>query len=541
MVILVTEFGRARFCRFIAMLGVVGIASCGGDAGAGGYADTDAPNETDGQTTLARGISIEEIELNQGTRIPIGFAGDWVDGPDRLGFVIASRDSLLRVHYSVDDDWEPREIEARLTLMSADETKTVATQVAMVEHSSEPDTLDGTFWFELRDELGQTEAGTEYQVELWETVAGAGAELDEGVAVNPSDGPEPIGFEQVAMQIKVVLVPIEYDGQVPELSDEIQRQLVDNLYEQNPVTEVVWDVHSPVVFDDNLSSLASLLPVMSQLRTAEAVAPNVYYHALVDVNGSGVNMVAGIANLANSSMGDSDRRVAATVYYKHYDPGDEETGEEPQTFPPTGSSRTWVHELGHNQGLSHVYCPGGNSAGDDPSYPYEDGKIGVHGFGIRDFHMYTPSASHDYMSYCGNSWVSDWTWNRTFLRIQTLTSWDYAGPPAGEPETTQILVGMLFADGSEDWWVYDAAAPSAPGGSQALEYWRDGELVATQYAEVSMLSDEQTVVVTAPLPAQGLELDAITRVDEHGVRRELELERVHVGRDFAQAASVHAK
>ena len=423
-VILVTNPRSARFCRFVATLAVVASTGCG-DPGADGAVGDDAPNfETGGETTLARGISIEEIELNQGTRIPIGSAGDWIDGPDRLGFVIASRDSLLRVHYSVVADWEPRDIEARLTLVAPDKTTTVATQVATVEHSSQPEALDGTFWFELRNELGQTEAGTEYRVELWETVPGAGGQFAEGVAVNPSEGPEPIGFEAVAMQIKVVLVPIEYEGTLPDLSDAVQRQLVDNLYEQNPVTEVVWDVHPPVVYDDNLSSLASLLPVMSQLRSAEAVEPNVYYHAFVDVGAQSLGGVFGISDSASDEQADAASRVSATVLW---------------SVKPATAADTFTHETGHAQGLAHVECPDTNAAEPDVGYPHPDGRIGAWGFGVRRKLVYDPAEAFDYMSYCSPTWVSDWTWNKTYARIRTLTAWDSEGTTSPRPTGTLLI------------------------------------------------------------------------------------------------------
>jgi hypothetical protein len=224
------------------------------------------------------------------------------------------------------------------------------------------------------------------------------------------------------------------------------------------------------------------------------------------------------------------------VFFKHVNEAEEE-GEEDVIYPPTGTSRTIVHEIGHNQGLSHVYCPGGDAAGPDPAYPHEDGKIGVYGFGIRNFHMYTPTASHDYMTYCGNSWVSDWTWNKTYERIRTLTSWDEAAPPAPSP-THPVLVGMLFADGHESWWVYDAPLPATRSSTQALEYWRDGELLARELAEVTMLSDGETLMLTAPLPDAGLELDAIVRVDHQARRSEVGLDRIVVGQAFAEANRV---
>ena len=37
------------------------------------------------------------------------------------------------------------------------------------------------------------------------------------------------------------------------------------------------------------------------------------------------------------------------------------------------------------------------------------------------------------MSYCEPSWVSDWTWDKTFVRIETLSSWDAEEEPLPAP------------------------------------------------------------------------------------------------------------
>ncbi|PRQ04065.1 hypothetical protein ENSA5_11130 [Enhygromyxa salina] len=521
----------------------------------GGSVDTGEPVPEPELGGPARGISIVAVEANQGTAIQLTEGGTWIEPDERNAYLIRDRDTLIRFQHVIDDPsaWIARDLTGFLHVYPADGGEEIIRERKLfVTGDSDARDIASNFYFSLL--ASEARPGSRFWLELRESDDSIDvSSLSEGLTTVPAE-PAPIGFENTPLEFKVMIVPVDYQWvdppRYPDITEEDVQLFHDALLQQNPVQTIDIQIREqPLVWDNQLTNLGALLGPTRALKIDDGAPANVYYHALVDVGSSGVNMVAGIANIADSSMNDSDRRVAATVYFKHYDPGDEETGEEPQTFPPTGSARTWVHELGHNQGLSHVFCPGGNSAGDDPSYPYMDGKIGVHGFGIRDFHMYTPGAAHDYMSYCGNSWVSDWTWNKTYSRISTLTSWDYGAPPAPGPETSQILVGMLFADGTEDWWVYDAVAPSARSSSQALEYWRDGELVGMEYAEVSMLSDEQTMVVTAPLAVDGLELDAVTplsrlsrisRIDQRGVRREIELERVMVGRDFARAASVRA-
>jgi hypothetical protein len=485
------------------LFGALAIAACAADSGAAALDEDDqnsggdTSDESSGEVTLARGISIDEVEINQGTRIPIGYGGDWLDGAERLGYLISSRDSLMRIHYSVDEDWEPRDIEARLTLGFPDGTTQTFTQPKWVEQSSQPYSLDGTFWFGLVADEGQTVAGTTYQLELWETAPGAGAQFEEGLHTNPADSPQLIGFESIQMQIKTLLVPIEYNGTIPDLTEEIQQQVVNNLYEQNPTTEILWEVHEPVPYNSNLTDLGNLLPVMSQLRAAEGADPNIYYHALVDVGSMSVGGVLGISNLASDNKADSASRVSATVLW---------------SADPSIGADTFTHETGHAQGLSHVECPNGNAAGPDPAYPHENGRIGNWGFGIRRFLMYDPDDAFDYMSYCGPSWVSDWTWNKTYHRIKTLTSWDLeSNAGTAEPPKT-LLIGAIYKDGRREWWTVPGDInPEEISGQDRFQFEVDGEVVEG-WGELDVLSDGETQWVKVVLPAEPARLGAITHI-----------------------------
>ncbi|PRP95108.1 hypothetical protein ENSA7_74220 [Enhygromyxa salina] len=523
-------------------------AGCGDETVSATTDDTETGDETGPSTEPpapelggpAMGISIVGVEANQGTAIALTDGANYLGPDQRNAYLVRDRDTLVRFQHVIEDPtaWIDRDLTGFLHVYPADGGEEIISQRKLfVTADSDPRNLDTNFYFSLLAK--DAKPGAEFWLELRESdkaidVSG----LSEGVSAAPAE-PEPFGFETTPLELELVIVPVDYQWpdppRYPDITAEDLQLFHDLLLQQNPVQTINISIRDePLVWDERITNLGSLLGPTRALKINDGAAANVYYHALVDVGGSGVNMVAGIANLAGPGMNDSDRRVAATVYYKHHDPGDPEMGEDPQTFAPTNSARTWVHEVGHNQGLSHVYCPGADSAGPDPSYPHADGKIGVYGFGIRDFHMYTPTAAHDYMSYCGNAWVSDWTWNKTYDRIQTLTSWNGgAAEPPGE--TGQILVGMLFADGSEDWWVYDAAVPAQRSGEQSVEFWDHGQLVATEIADVELLSDAQTVVVTVPLVAvEWSDVDVITRVDHHGARRELELGRVQVARDFAR-------
>lgn len=490
--------------------------------------EAEAEGDGDGDVDLqpARGIQILEVEANQGTAVLIGKDGEWVGAEGRNAYMIRDRDTLIRVQHTVDANWVPREIRGVLHVRDADGNELLPrARQLFVEGPSDPKNLNTNFYFSIVAEEAQP--GVSYWVELLEVddsvdVSG----LAEGINVTPP-GYELVGYEQTPLEMKVVMVPIEYTYIDPPTivePTEADIQLVhDDLLQTNPLQTVDLVIHEPYTYTNHITNLGQLLSPMRALRSNEGAAPNVYYHAIVDVNGPSVNMVAGIASLTGNTQSDGQNRVAATVWYKQAD-----------DVPPSGSSGTIVHEVGHNQGLSHVYCPqaASEAAGPDPNYPHEGGKIGVYGFGIRNFRLYTPTAAHDYMTYCGNAWVSDWTWNKTYARIKTLTSWDYEGaaPGSGVGPTQPLLVGTLFPDGSEDWWVLMGPAPDPEqlGSQQRIAIFSGGGIVDEVHSQVSMLSDDATQVVIAPLDVPIADVEGITRIDWQGQSHPVGLESIQI-------------
>jgi hypothetical protein len=508
-----------------------GTGDASGDSEGDGDGDAD-PGPLEDRP--ARGISITQVEANQGTAVFVAEDGEWVAGADRLAPLVRDRNTLLRLHYTVDSAWIPREIEARLLLEFPDGTRKTLIQRRMVEADSAPNSLSASFYFGLAREAGEVSPDMTFKVELHEVADGAGEGLPEGVWQSP---PEPalLGIQPEPMELKIVFVPFHHKyGDIDRLadtSDANMKIIVDALYEQNAVSELIWEVHEPFLWEYEMTSLGAVLGPVAAMRDNEMAFPNVYYHALFPTAGGGIAGVAGVASVPGDGKGEGGQRVSVTALGPNV----------------VGAAGVVVHEVGHNEGMAHVYCPFAQSASPDPTYPYAEGRIGQWGFGIESFKLYSPENTFDYMSYCGPSWLSTWSWKKTFSRIRTLTSWDYedAGSggfdlaigPTGYAEH-DLLIGSINADGTEFWWTSHGTLPSDadPYGddyAHHVELRHGGQLVAALPSVVRYTNDYSSAWLISELPAELAQLDGvdeIVRIDDAAQLHSIALDQVQISR-----------
>jgi hypothetical protein len=482
-----------------------------GDEGDGDGDDTDDPTPI--EQYPATGISITQVEANQGTAVFIGADGEWVVPEQRIAALVRNRNTLVRVHYEVDAGFTPRQIEARLILGFPDGTSKTYEQVREVVGPSSPNALSEIFFFGLVAEDGDVSPGMTYKVELHEVDPAAGGGEPEGVWQTPPE-PEEFGIQVEPLELKIVFVPYHHlyedIDRIADTSDANMKVITDDLIEHNPIEALIWEVHEPEVWDLPMDNLGSVLGPLAALRDNELAAPNIYYHALFPVPGGGVAGVSGVATVAGDGFGDGNQRVSVSALGNNV----------------SGTAGTVVHEIGHNEGLAHVFCPFAQAASPDPTYPYQNGQLGTWGFGIISLQLKSPDNHYDYMSYCGPSWVSSWSWNKTFNRVRTLTTWDYEAPetggldfaagPAGYAER-DMLIGSMNADGTEFWWTSHGTLPTGadPYGQDYgnyLELRGGGELLDTLPAVVRYTNDFSTAWVMAELPAEHASLDSVDEI-----------------------------
>lgn len=471
----------------------------GVDDGGSGQVDGTAGDD-DGapaQDIPARGLTITRVEANPGVAVPVIENGQWVDGPDRRAQIPKGRNTAFRVYVDIDESiWVQREIEGRLTIIAADGSEMTFTEVVDIGTDSSESSLQSNFLFGVVAEF--MTPGAQFRVELFEAGGNYESlpEADAPPAASAKD--EFIGIENSEQNMKIVLVPVDYDfggcTASVDTSEESIAKYEDAMYQQNGLETIQLEVHEPLsVTNLDLSDgndFFTFLQQIVQLRAQENPDPNVYYYGLFDncgqcVGGGGGCLLGVAPGTPGSSMGEAGSRAAIGTQFL----SGSEVGIE-----------TFVHEIGHTQGRAHVSCPGGGAAGPDVSYPYENGAIGVWGFGVRDFSIRNPSSHSDYMSYCNPTWVSDWQWKATFERIRELSSWD-AADMSSAMEGSRIMVGAVNTEtGESNWWTDRGwVEPADLRSDSTLTFVGEGSNAETPVA-IDAWSEGPWVTVRAPMP-----------------------------------------
>lgn len=475
----------------------------------------------------ARGnISITKVVVNQGVDVPIAQDGVWVGPADRNTYLVGDRDSLIRAYWTIPEDWTPRMIRATLDVSYPDGTTKTLVSEKLVDDESYPGSLDRGFWWSF---VGQEfDPGLTFQVKLWEMEPGYEAypESDaSAILAAPLEGPQLIGVQSEPIEIKVQFVPTHYEPgngcntDTSTLTEQEVQNFIDYLHEHNPVQNVqfTFRTDAKIEWTEPLNSLAELWQPLIELRSIDNAPPNMYYYALANVCGPGIGDAAGIAPGTPPPTKDAaSMRVCSGVWL------------DGQSY----AYHTFVHEIGHTQGRPHTFCEGGGAAGTDPAYPHDNGTIGVWGFGIRFFKLYSPTGTFDYMSYCSPTFASDWTWSKAFNQARELTSWDYEAPSPDPTDEGQLLYGLIMPNGSERWYTAPGSRePEYFGGAQRVVF-DQGEGEVEVPAAVELL-DDRSLLVVAPVPQPNVAIQGLRRVTAEGDTQMVELARINSRKSYS--------
>ena len=112
-----------------------------------------------------------------------------------------------------------------------------------------------------------------------------------------------------------------------------------------------------------------------------------------------------------------------------------------RSVPGAGVGTRFAH------GRAHAPC---DTSDYDTRYPYDGGGIGSWGYGIESKQFYNPNNYADFMGYCQDTWVSDYTFGKLRERMASVNATVSNLRVAGN-ETKTYRVVNIAEDGSASW------------------------------------------------------------------------------------------
>jgi hypothetical protein len=471
---------------------VVAAAACGsGTRGGKGASDLRLPSD----------VRISEVAVYQGGKVTVAKEG----APVERGSVplVAGRGALVRVYVAPEAGFMARELgcEVRVGDRVFSDSRLIvgATTEAELDTGFHVDvpgealTADATISVTLRDATVLPQPPNTPSAARW-----------------PTDGTTaPLGLVATDA-VRVVLVPVRYggdgSGRLPDTSDAqmaLYQRWMSDVY---PASAITLTVREPIDYARPFteSSFDELNELLVSLRQDDGAPTDVYYYALVAPARSfaqycGNGCVTGLSFLV-SDVRDGAIRVGTGI-----------------GFAGADSAETMVHEVGHAHGRQHAPC---DVTDPDPRYPYRNGATNVWGWSAGRAALVPPTAS-DFMGYCENVWVSDYTYAALYKRIAALAALVGSGGMAAPfgPASASVEAGArtryrfvrLAADGSLRWG-REVTLAGAPGEARPFA-WIDATGATVRESTARFVPHGHggggvylVPVDEAPRPARGLVL-----------------------------------
>ncbi len=448
----------------------------------------------DGCAGVVQDLSVQEVAAYQTVRSQLALGGERVENPSTPP--VAGRTTLVRVFVEPEPDapWEVRELSARLYLRNGEEQQQIFSREKLtIESASEEENRQSTFEFLIDGESLTSQSV--YAVEVVECgsapepalplppldgdlggeLAGDATQPDgePGVAPPPADAAElalggarfpardgvPFGALDTGV-LRVNFVPMGANGFLPDTSDEAL-----NLYERAflatyPVGRVSFSVSEPVELNDP-QDWNETLDIARNLRQRDAPDTEVYYYGLVRTEARFQDFcrgacTAGVGFVPNGRFINAGQFVSVGL-----------------AFADANSAFTMLHEVGHNHGRGHSPCvfQGGSIAGVDNNYPYGGGVVGVYGYSAATDLLITPDGFSDLMGYCGNQWLSDYTYNGLLARSLAVNTAQASVQVAEERVGSWRVLMWDSARGSR--WGRPISGPAVAAGEEEVAFVLD--------------------------------------------------------------------
>jgi hypothetical protein len=473
------------------------------DSQEAGPTDTASQDDADGSqaadadvapaATLADGIELVGVQAFQTieTTLVEGGAAATSDIP-----VIAGRETLFRVLVSPSQAWTPQEITARLVLTHQtggdSQTLTDTLEVSQASQTNQRNSV-----FEIRVPQGVLTAQTTASFQL---VGDGTSSIDSSppsLARWPRDGSAmPLGASDATGELHVVLVPFRYDtdgsGRLPDTSPEQLARFEDALRAIYPAYELRVDVREAVSWTTSVD-WGDFNRELRSLKESDG-ANQAYYYGIIRPADTFSQYCRGSCTTGQSftisSADATSYRVGSGLGY-------------------TGERWAWtlVHELGHMHGRGHAPC-GVSWWSEDRSYPYGDGTVGVWGWDSRSDMLFPPDDVTDFMGYCDDLWVSDYTYLGLVDRMREAHAVQQTMSLL--PKTTWRYINWSERDAPR--WGRTTRERDPTTGEWATASFVDGAGSVLHRVQVPLIryahEGERSVLVPQP-PEQGSRIDVV--------------------------------
>lgn len=380
----------------------------------------------------ARGVTITRVALYQGVEVDLMSEGEpsSVDLP-----IVAGRDAMVRVFVAPQGSTPPRNITARFYLHRDGHTVGAGQAVLRTDQASTQSDLASTANITLPGSM-LADGDLDWSVELVEAsqdVSHEGVEL----GFYPTEGVEAaLSVVHVGDLMRVHLVPIEYNGddsgRLTPIDDAFVEYFRVSLMQMYPTAQVEIEVGDPFPWDKLVNTGAEwseLLGAMAGLRGTRSIDGDQYVYGVFDPGPDYAGGIAGLSMLAGVPEHEVGRSSIGISRGEGH-----------------GGS-TFAHEVGHAAGRPHSPC--GGAAGPDPDYPHAEAHLGTWGYDLYGERLLAPDEHHDFMSYCGPEWVSDYNWQILFDRQLAIHEYYYGDPVARVQHEPWRMVWM-HPDGTVD-------------------------------------------------------------------------------------------
>lgn len=423
-----------------------GLSSGGATMGTGGLA-SGGTGGTDPGPLLdlppAIGVSVDDVHFNQAVGGQLVIDGQWVPAEERKVPLIAGRDALVQVSWSLSGDYQAHDVEARLTIQQLTGEPVVLRSVRTPAGTASLASADGgAFSFQvLAEQIG---TDSQFSLSLHETT-GAPTPATPGTRFPAGEGLQSLDPWQTEMSMKVMIVPASTTcAAAPVFDAEMKKTVEDFIYNLYPIALLEVRYHDVLHIDDSCGE-GDAMALLEEMRDEEALGPEWYYQAHFSHE----------SNTSSGGFGwvfedDFESDATRVSWAQNW------AGEEPVNT---------AHELGHNHGSDHTFSNGafppyepaaGMQYGGRETYgyaltgthhPWVDGEVGgrifpptIDGAGTQ-LDNGQGQNFYDAMSYEQPYWVSAFTYYEWARRIQASADWDSAGSKSLAVETTKIYVG----------------------------------------------------------------------------------------------------